>query len=29
MNVPAKDPAHNAEMIIPDINKAAPIIKIM
>jgi hypothetical protein len=29
MNVPAKDTAHNAEMIIPEINKAAPKIKIM
>jgi hypothetical protein len=29
MNVPAKDPAHNAEMIIPEINNAAPTIKIM
>jgi hypothetical protein len=23
MNVPANDPAHNAEMIIPEINNAA------
>jgi hypothetical protein len=29
INVSAKDPAHKAEMIIPEINKAAPIIKIM
>jgi hypothetical protein len=29
MNVPAKNPAHNTEMIMPEINKAAPTIKIM
>jgi hypothetical protein len=29
MNVPAKDIAHNAEMSIPEINKAAPTIKII
>jgi hypothetical protein len=29
MNVPAKDTAHNAEIIIPKINKAAPTIKII
>jgi hypothetical protein len=28
MNLPAKDPAHNAEIIMPEINKAAPITKI-
>jgi hypothetical protein len=29
MNVPAKNPAHNTEIIMPVINKAAPTIKIM
>jgi hypothetical protein len=29
MIVPAKELAHNAEMTIPEINKAAPIIKII
>ncbi len=29
INLAAKDSAHNAEIIIPEINKAAPIIKIM
>jgi hypothetical protein len=29
MNVPVKYTAHNAEMIIPEINKAAPTIKII
>jgi hypothetical protein len=29
INLTAKDPAHNAEIIIPEINKVAPIIKIM
>ena len=29
MKVPAKYPAHKAEMIIPEINKAAPTIKII
>jgi hypothetical protein len=29
IKAPAKDPAHKAEMIIPEINKAVPIIKII